>query len=65
MSEKKKCQNLTIQNKAEIFQKHLYQKIKVNDLAAEYDIAANTIFTWKKHADIYLKEAGQISSKRR
>ena len=36
---------LTIQTKAEILQKHLYQKIKVNDLAAEYDIPANTIST--------------------
>ena len=47
MSQKRKCQNLTIQTKAEILQKHLYQKIKVNDLAAKYDIPANTISTWK------------------
>ena len=63
MSQKRKYQNLTIQTKAEILQKHLYQKIKVNDLTAKYDIPANKISTWKKHADKYLKEVGQISSK--
>ena len=47
MSQKRKCQNLTIQTKAESLQKHLYQKIKVNGLAAKYDIPANTISTWK------------------
>ena len=63
MSQKRKCQNLTIQTKPEILQKHLYQKIKVNYLAAEYDIPANTISTWIKHTDKYLRKAGQISSK--
>ena len=48
MSQRGKCQNLTIQTKAEILQKHLYQKIKVNDLAAEYDTPANIMSTWKK-----------------
>ena len=63
MSEKGKHQNLTIHTKEEILWKHLYQKIKVNDLAAEYDVPANTVSTWKKHTDKYLKEAGQMSSK--
>ena len=40
-------------------------KMKVNDLAGEYDTSANTISTWKKHTDKYVKEAGQISSKRK
>ena len=34
-------------------------------MAAEYDTPANTITTLKKHTDKYLKEGGQISSKRK
>ena len=68
-----KCQNVSEEeipepynsNQGRNLQKHLYQKIKVNDVAIKYDIPANTIFTWKKHADKYLREAGQISSKRK
>ena len=47
MCQKQKCHNLTLQTKAESLQKYL-SIVKVNNLAAEYDIPANTISTWKK-----------------
>ena len=34
--------------------KHLYQKIKFNNLSAKYDIPANTISTWKKNKNMLI-----------
>ena len=45
MSQKRKCQNLTIEAKAEILQKHLYENVKINELVADYNIPASTIST--------------------
>ena len=47
MSQKRKCQNLIIESKAEILQKHLYESIKSNELVVEHNIPASTISTWK------------------
>ena len=41
-----KCQNVSEEEMPEP-QKHLYQRIKVNDLAAEYDIPVKAVSTWK------------------
>ena len=39
--------------------------VKIIELATEYNIPANTITTWKKHADKILKDAGHLSNKRK
>ena len=65
MSEKRKCQNLTLHSKTEILHKHLFDKVRIIELATEYKIPANTISTWKKHADKILKDVGDLSNKRK
>ena len=65
MSQKRKCQNLTLHTKAEILHKHLYDKVKIIELATEYNIPASTITTWKKHAGKILKDVGHLSNKRK
>ena len=65
MSEKRKCQNLTLPPKAEILCKHLYGKVKIVELATEYKIPTNTLSTSKKYADQILKDVGHLSNKRK
>ena len=55
MSQKRICQNLTIESKAKILQKHLYENMKINELVVEYNIPAGTISTWKKISRQILK----------
>ena len=40
----------------------LYDKVRIIELAIEYKIPANTISTWKKHADKILKDIGHLSN---
>ena len=58
MSENRKCQNPTLNTKAEILCKHLYDKVRIIDLATEYQILSNTISIRKNHADKILKDVG-------
>ena len=62
--EKKMPEPYTV-TKAEIFGKHLYDKVKIIELATEYNIPANAITTCKKHADKILKDVGHLSNKRK
>ena len=48
-----------------ILLKHLYENVNINELVAEYNIPASTIFTWETHADKYLKEGGHLNQKRK
>ena len=65
MSQKGKCQNLPLHIKAEILHNDLYDKVKIIKLATEYNIPANTVTTWKKHADKFLKDVCKLSNERK
>ena len=62
---KRKLTSTPIHVKAEILRRHLFHNEKINELAVKYDVKANTITTWKKHADTIFKEAGSLQPARK
>ena len=62
---KRKRESYSIEMRSNLLRRHIYDKEKINDLAQEFGIPANTISTWKKHADKIFKEAGSGQQKRK
>lgn len=63
--QKRKLTSTPIHTKAEILRRAIYDKEKIKDLAAEYDVKANTITTWKKQAETIFKEASGVQPARK
>ena len=65
MPPKCKLNTCTLEKKAEILRRHIFDKEKIHLLATEYGVPRNTISTWKKQAETIFQEAAGVQPARK
>ena len=62
---KRLCRNqLSICKKAEILCRIVYDKVQLQDICDEFDLAASTVCTWKRNSDKILDDSVKVGKKR-